>query len=222
VNTDVIASLFMPITEPLGSGYISTTAVRGGSRAVAVQGHGPTGIRCADNGITAAYAAHSAEILRHARRSLRDEGAAQDAVQETFLRAWRWAEKYDPARGSARAWLFAIARNVVVDAGWHATSRSWERLLAPVEMNRAVELYARAADHSERITTGCIVTSALRELAPAHRRAVVEVFFLGRSYSEIAAAHGIPAAIVRSRVFYALRRLQVILSDREFAGVAAA
>ncbi|WP_237745034.1 sigma factor [Kribbella catacumbae] len=47
-------------------------------------------------------------------RQLDDEGAARDVVQETFVRAWRAADRFDPSLASLRVWLFAIARNLVV------------------------------------------------------------------------------------------------------------
>ena len=56
-----------------------------------------------DVGLRAAYAAHGSELYRFALRGLGDAGLAQDAVQETFLRAWRAADKYDPALASLRA-----------------------------------------------------------------------------------------------------------------------
>src|ERR1700749_1297072 len=64
-----------------------------------------------------AYAAHSGELYGFAVRSLGDAGLAEEAVQETFLRAWKAGERYDPEIGSLRTWLFAILRNVVIDLG---------------------------------------------------------------------------------------------------------
>src|SRR3990170_1496237 len=66
-------------------------------------------------GPRAAYAAHGGELYRFALRSLSDGMLAEEAVQETFLRAWRAAARFDPQLGSLRTWLFAIARNVVID-----------------------------------------------------------------------------------------------------------
>lgn len=63
----------------------------------------------------AAYEAHGAELYRFALRQLSDEGSARDVVQEVFLRAWRSAARFDPSGASLRVWLFAIARNTVVD-----------------------------------------------------------------------------------------------------------
>src|ERR1051325_9288221 len=64
-----------------------------------------------------AYAAHAGELYGFATRSLGDSGLAEEAVQETFLRAWRAGKRFDPEIGSLRTWLFAILRNVVIDLG---------------------------------------------------------------------------------------------------------
>src|SRR6476660_1393131 len=64
-----------------------------------------------------ASAAHSGELYGFAMRSLGDSGLAEEAVQETFVRAWRAGERFDPQIGSLRTWLFAILRNVVIDLG---------------------------------------------------------------------------------------------------------
>src|SRR5512141_1177293 len=68
-----------------------------------------------DAGVRAVYAAHGPELYRFAMRSLGDRGLAEEAVQETFVRAWRAADRFDDALGSLRTWLFAIVRNVVID-----------------------------------------------------------------------------------------------------------
>ncbi|MDQ1669953.1 MAG: polymerase sigma-70 factor, subfamily, partial [Actinomycetota bacterium] len=57
---------------------------------------------------------HADELYGYARRALGDSGAAEEVLQETFLRAWRAADRYDASR-PLRPWLFAILRNVVVD-----------------------------------------------------------------------------------------------------------
>src|SRR3954453_23902663 len=64
-----------------------------------------------------AYAAHAGELYGFAVRSLGDSGLAEEAVQETFVRAWRAGERFDPQIGSLRTWLVAILRKVVIDLG---------------------------------------------------------------------------------------------------------
>src|SRR5512132_4389999 len=68
-----------------------------------------------ERGMRQAYAAHADELYGFALRSLGDRGLAEEAVQETFIRAWRAAARFDPDLGSLRTWLFAIMRNIVID-----------------------------------------------------------------------------------------------------------
>ena len=89
-----------------------------------------------DNGLCDAYQAHGPELYRFARRALHDDDAARDVVQETFLRAWRAFDRYDPAMGSLRVWLFAIAGNVVVDEA----RRKAARPVSPVSADSLVRM----------------------------------------------------------------------------------
>src|SRR6195952_551026 len=83
----------------------------------------PPGALTRERDVREAYAAHSGELYGFALRSLNDAGLAEEAVQETFLRAWRAGGRYAPQIGSLRTWLFAILRNVVIDLGRARASR---------------------------------------------------------------------------------------------------
>ena len=83
--------------------------------------------------VRAAYVAHGAELYRFALRGLGEPGAAQDAVQETFLRAWRARDRYDPMIAGLRVWLFGIARNVLIDMHRAAGARPWLRTVTDHE-----------------------------------------------------------------------------------------
>jgi RNA polymerase sigma-70 factor, ECF subfamily len=156
-----------------------------------------------DAALRAAYAAHGPELYRFARRSLGDAGLAEDAVQEAFLRAWRAAASYDPARSSQRTWLFAILRNVVIDM---ARAR---RVRPPVATERDASDHRPAPnDEIDRVLTTWQVEAALAELDDEHRRVLVEVHWRGRPYAEVARELGIPAGTVKSRVYYGLRALR--------------
>src|SRR4051794_21255876 len=78
-----------------------------------------TGMRsdpdAAEQWLSSAYAAHGRELYGLAHRSLGDPGLAEEAVQDTFTRAWCAADRFDESLGSLRTWLFAILRNIVID-----------------------------------------------------------------------------------------------------------
>ncbi|GAA4337170.1 sigma-70 family RNA polymerase sigma factor [Klenkia terrae] len=157
----------------------------------------------------AAYAAHGAELYRLALRQLGDEGAAQDVVQEVFLRAWRAADSYDPQLASLRTWLFAIARNVVVDETRRFAVRPWQRQLtddAGAEVPVEVEL-------DERLVDAWVVEEALGRLGADHRAAIVQTHLRGRPHAEVAAELGIPVGTLRSRVFYGLKALRLAMEE---------
>ncbi len=161
-----------------------------------------------DQALRAAYRAHGPELYRFALRQLRDEGGAQDVVQEVFLRAWRSAGRYDPEVASLRVWLFAIARHVVVDEIRRGTARPARAFgLAPVE--------AAAPDSGfdERAVTAWMMEEALARISAEHRSALVETYFRGRPYAEVAADLGIPVGTLRSRVFYGLKSLRVVMDE---------
>ena len=158
-----------------------------------------------DAALRAAYEAHGTELYRFARRSLGDAGLAEDAVQETFLRAWRASPSYDPARASQRTWLFAILRNVVIDL---ARARQARPPLATTDEASAEQL---VDDELDRAVASWQVETALAELDEDHRRVLVEVHWRGRPYEDVARDLGIPAGTVKSRVYYGLRAVRSTL-----------
>ncbi|WP_139977905.1 sigma-70 family RNA polymerase sigma factor [Nocardioides litoris] len=169
-----------------------------------------------EEGVREAYAAHGAEIYRLAVRGLGDAGAAQDAVQEVFLRAWRARDRYDASRASLRTWLFEIARNVVVDAQRARGARPWLRGLVD---HRDLEADApgagATADGWEALTRRILLEEALRRLGDDHRRALEETYLADRPYPEVAAELGVPESTLRSRVFYGLKALRVVMEEME-------
>jgi RNA polymerase sigma-70 factor (ECF subfamily) len=161
-----------------------------------------------DAALRAAYDAHGPELYRFARRALGDDGQAEDAVQEAFVRAWRASDRYDPARASQRTWLFAILRNVVIDQVRARRSRPG---LAPSRQGSEGEGQRDRDDAIEQALVGWQVEAALATLAEEHRRVLLEVHWRGRPYAEVAADLGIPEGTVKSRVYYGLRAMRSAL-----------
>jgi RNA polymerase sigma-70 factor (ECF subfamily) len=160
-----------------------------------------------EEGLRAGFLAHSGELYGYARRSLSDSGAAEEVVQETFIRAWRARDRFDPELGSLRTWLFAIERRIVID---HARSRAL-RQTTPLP-----EDLVQIGDDIEKALVGWQVEEALRRLRDEHRQVLVETYYRGRSGREVAIELGIPEGTVRSRLFYALQSLRLTLDEMGF------
>lgn len=144
-----------------------------------------------------------------ARRALGDAGLAEEAVQETFVRAWRAADRYDPGLSSLRTWLFAIARNVVVDLSRARSSRP-----RPAELGPEHEGRPEAQDPIEAALRSWGIEEGLGRISRDHRQAIVETYYRGRSCAEVAAEAGVPEGTVRSRLFYGLKSLRLALEER--------
>src|SRR3954468_8965075 len=160
-----------------------------------------------DDGVRAVYAAHGPELYRFAMRSLGDRGLAEEAVQETFVRAWRAADRFDDALGSLRTWLFAIVRNVVIDL---SRARAVRPSLATD--GRASETIP-LDDAVERVLLAWQVEEALAKLSTEHREALVEVHYKSRPYHDVAHDLGVPVGTVKSRVYYALKAMRLALEE---------
>lgn len=163
----------------------------------------PPGALSDERDVREAYAAHAGELYGFAVRSLSDSGLAEEAVQETFLRAWRAGERFDPQIGSLRTWLFAILRNVVIDLGRARAARPG---VAEAGIEPAVEPFDEALLSWQ-------VEEAMRRIGDQHRRVLVETYYRGRPYAEVAEELGVPEGTVKSRVYYALRALRVALEE---------
>ena len=153
--------------------------------------------------VASAYRAHGPELYRAAVRSLGDAPLAEEAVQEVFVRAWRAADRYDPMLSSLRTWLFAILRNVVIDLGRARAAR-------PVVAESKIE---PSVEPIEETLLAWQVEEAMRRIGDQHREILVETYYRGRPYAEVAGELGIPVGTVKSRVYYALRALRIALEE---------
>jgi RNA polymerase sigma-70 factor, ECF subfamily len=140
-------------------------------------------------------------VLALAGRILADPYAAEDATQEAFTAIWRAADGFDPERGSALAWVFAIARNAARDIARR------RRVIAPVEppdvADPAGDPHELAADAFEAFT----VHAAVASLGPRAREVLELAYFDGLTQSQIAERTATPLGTVKTRTRNALARL---------------
>jgi RNA polymerase sigma-70 factor (ECF subfamily) len=161
----------------------------------------------------AQHDANAFELLYHrfarpvfglALRRLGDRMRAEDAVQETFAAVWRSARTYRPERGAGAPWLYAVARNAIVD-------RSRTRHEPPAEVPDTAALEPGPAERAETSYVAWRVHRAL-EWLPDSERDVVELAYYGElSQSEIADFLDIPLGTVKTRTRSGLARLADLL-----------
>ncbi|MGA9749467.1 MAG: sigma-70 family RNA polymerase sigma factor [Nocardioides sp.] len=180
-----------------------TDGARGGDRVVAGLGD--------EHEVHAAYLLYGPELYRFVLRGLGDPGIAQDVTQETFLKAWRFADRYDPELASLRVWLFGIARNTMIDHARSAKVRPWQTNL--VDPPTAESMAGSVGDGADRVLETWLVEESLRRLSEHHREAIVQTHLKERPYDEVAAELGIPVGTLRSRVFYGLRALRGAMDE---------
>lgn len=154
--------------------------------------------------VSKAYARYGGQLFGFAFNALDDRQLAEDVVQETFVRAWRASGRFDPDRGSLRTWLFGITRNLVIDATRRRASRP-----APT----AAEPTQRTEDPFDRLLVGIQLDEAMHKLSDPHRDIVLAVHVEGRTCADYAAQHDISASTARSRLYYGIRALRLILEE---------
>jgi RNA polymerase sigma-70 factor (ECF subfamily) len=152
------------------------------------------------------YRRYVRPVFALALRRLGDRGRAEDATQETFTSVWRSASSYRPERGPGAPWLYAVARNAIVD-------RTRARSEPPTEVPDEPSSDPGPAEEAERSWLSWRVHRALQEL-PEHERPLLELaYWSGLSQSEIADFLNIPLGTVKTRTRSALSRLADALEE---------
>jgi RNA polymerase sigma-70 factor (ECF subfamily) len=150
------------------------------------------------------YRRYARPVYGLALRLLGDRGRAEDAVQETFTSIWRSAARYKPERGPGAPWLYAIARNAIVD-------RARARREPLAEHPDGPSREPGPPERAERAELSWQVHRALADL-PEHERSVLELaYWSGLSQSEIASFLDIPLGTVKTRTRSGLARLAGLL-----------
>jgi RNA polymerase sigma-70 factor (ECF subfamily) len=158
------------------------------------------------NAFEALYRRYARPVFGLALRRLGDRMRAEDAVQDTFAAIWRSARTYRPERGAGAPWLYAVARNAIVD-------RSRGRTDTPADAPDAPADEPSPEERAEASYVSWRVHRALEDL-PQNERDVIELaYYGGLSQSEVADFLGIPLGTVKTRTRAGLGRLADLLEN---------
>jgi RNA polymerase sigma-70 factor, ECF subfamily len=138
-------------------------------------------------------------------RLLGEPGLAEELVQETWVRLWQSAPRFDPDRGTVRTFLFTIARRVAVDLYRRPSSRS-----LGVEHKDAGAVEAAA----DQVLLAVTVRDAMESLSPAHREVLELVYDKDLKLADIAKRLDVPLGTVKTRAHHALKGLRRALEER--------
>ncbi|MFN3599975.1 MAG: RNA polymerase sigma factor [Dietzia sp.] len=155
-----------------------------------------------------AYHEHGRSIYGFARSSVGDQSLAEECVQDVFVRAWRARDSYDPSRSTQKTWLFAIARNVVIDA-----LRARGRRAEPV--HEVPEPATTRQSDTSRLVDRIDLQAALAQVSPEHREVIIAVQVDGLTYQQLSDRSGVSVGTLRSRMYYGLRSVRQIMEGEE-------
>lgn len=151
----------------------------------------------------AAYRESRDDLYSYVAGLLRDQTAAEDVTALTFERAFRKWHRFNPARGTARGWLFGIARNAALDE-LRKRKREVPLTREPVDVDPDSDALGRLERRDRRVA----LDAALDTLRPADREVISLKFFAGLSNAEIAETTGVSVTNVGTRVHRAMTRLR--------------
>lgn len=149
-------------------------------------------------------------------RLLGEGGAAEEMVQDTFVRLWRSAGRFDRSKGSVKTFIYTIARRAAVDIRRRASSRPLSSAVELEASDAAIE-DPRGAGAFDRIVLGISVREALTSLSAKHRETLDLHFREDLTQRQIADRLEIPLGTVKTRTYHALRELKKELEEREIA-----
>ena len=155
----------------------------------------------------ALFARHQVKVYRFALRIVRDAALAEDVVSETFIDAWQHAGRFE-GRSSVSTWLLGITRHKALTAANRRPTESIDSDAAQNVVDTANNPEAELGDRDR----GTVIRRCLKSLSPEHAEIIDLVYYQEKSIKEIVEILGIPENTVKSRMFYARKRLAALVA----------
>jgi RNA polymerase sigma-70 factor, ECF subfamily len=152
------------------------------------------------------FARHHVRVYRFVLRLVRNEASAEDLISEVFLDVWRQADRFE-GRSAVSTWLLAIARFKALSSMRRKPDEELDDEAAGAieDTSDTPEVSLQKKDKSE-LLRGC-----LEQLSREHREVIDLVYYHEKSVEEVAEIVGIPEATVKTRMFYARKKLSELL-----------
>ena len=156
------------------------------------------------------FARHQTRVFRYLTRVVRNEAVAEELLNEVFLGAWQNAARYE-GRSEPSTWLISIAHNKAV------SSLRKKREVSGYDEEAAGEIEDEADTPEvtvQKIDKAAAMRAAMKGLSTEHREILDLVYYQEQSVAEAAEILGIPEATVKTRMFYARKKLSELMSAR--------
>jgi RNA polymerase sigma-70 factor (ECF subfamily) len=155
------------------------------------------------------FARHQVRTYRFLLRIVRNEATAEDLISEVFLEVWRQAGKFE-GRSTVSTWMLSIAR-------FKALSALRRRGEEELDDEAAAAIEDQADDPEVTLAKkdkGAVLRQCLTKLSAEHREIIDLVYYHEKSVEEVAGIVGIPEATVKTRMFYARKKLSELLKGQ--------
>lgn len=157
--------------------------------------------------LSALYTRHSPKVFRYILRLVRDTGLAEDLASDVFFELWRSAGKFE-SRSEVSTWLLGIARNKALSARRKTREAAAEDGAAEALVDESDDPEVRL----QKIGKSAALRACIDKLSIEHREVLDLVYYHEKSVEEVAAIVGAPEATVKTRMFYARKKLAELLS----------
>src|SRR3954447_12351640 len=158
------------------------------------------------------YRRYSRSVYSLAYRVLSDSTAAEDVVQEVFLKLWRQPQSYNPERGSLGPWLLSVTHNRAIDVLRRRRVRDEYQLPETLEFEDVVvDQGADPSDLASLRESADAIRRALTQIPEAQRVAIEMAFFQGKTHAEISEELGEPLGTAKTRIRLGMRKLRALL-----------
>ncbi|GGF94351.1 DNA-directed RNA polymerase sigma-70 factor [Paenibacillus albidus] len=158
------------------------------------------------------YDRYEKTVYSFAYRMVQDAMAAEEVVQELFLRVWTHDERYDEAQGKLTTWIFTVTRNIAIDMLRRKSVRDRGIPVEAETLNALPDAGAGTADQVENKSEGEQMRKILSVLSRDQKQVIDSIYYGGMTQQEVSVRYNIPLGTVKSRVRLALKQMKKHLS----------